>query len=171
MKSIGLISDTHGYQGEDVVQQLEDVDEIWHVGDVGNIPTLHFYSDLGKDLRVVWGNIDDHDVRRACQKHVLFELEGVRVLMIHIGGYPGRYSREAYHLLKSNPCDLFISGHSHILKVIRDKTLNLLHMNPGACGIKGLHKVRTMLKFDLEKGTIKNVRVIELGRRGKSYLT
>lgn len=168
MKRIALISDTHGYFGEDINKYLREVDEIWHAGDIGPMDVVKKYESLSKPFRAVYGNIDDHVVRRSFAEVLKFTEQGVNVLMIHIGGYPGRYSPKARQLLSEWPCDLFISGHSHITKIMRDQNRNLVHMNPGACGIHGLHQVRTLLRFSLSKGRIFDVEVVELGRRGKS---
>ena len=164
---IALISDTHGYFGADVDKHLADVDEIWHGGDIGNTEAADHYESLGIQLRMVWGNIDGHELRIRYPEEIVFEVDGLKVLIMHIGGYPGRYNKRSYHLIKKNKPDIFICGHSHILKVIRDKENHLLHFNPGACGKKGFHKVRTMIKFDINAGKIENVRVIELAQRGK----
>ena len=165
MKKIALISDTHSYFGEDVNKYLGECDEIWHAGDIGDIETLDSYREISK-VRAVYGNIDGHVLRSDIPEYLFFMVEGLKVLMIHIGGYPGRYMPKAKELIKTYNPDIFISGHSHILKVIPDRKNDLLHMNPGACGIKGFHSVRTLLLFSLNKGQIKDVRVVELGNRG-----
>lgn len=167
MKRIALISDTHGYAGEDVARYLTEVDEIWHAGDIGPIETVRFYEGLGKVFRAVYGNIDDHLVRRSFPEVLVFEIEGLNVVIIHIGGYPGHYSARAREALKKWPCDLFISGHSHITKVMRDQNLDLIHMNPGACGQHGFHGIRTLIRFSVENAKVFDVEVVELGRRGK----
>lgn len=166
MKKIALISDTHSYFGEDINKYLVDCDEIWHAGDIGDIETFDKYENIG-NLRAVYGNIDGHEVRSACPEYIVFKIENHKVLIIHIGGYPGRYTPKARQLINRFRPDIFISGHSHILKIIPDKTNNLLHMNPGASGIKGFHIVRTLILFDLEDDKIENVRVVEIGDRGK----
>jgi putative phosphoesterase len=167
MKRIGLISDTHAYTGADVADYLSEVDEIWHAGDIGPLATVHFYEGLGKPFRAVYGNIDDHLVQRTFPEVLAFSIEGLQVIMIHIGGYPGRYTAKAREAFKKWPCDLFISGHSHITKVMRDPKLDLIHMNPGACGQHGFHGIRTLIRFSVENGKIFDVEVVELGRRGK----
>lgn len=169
MKNIALISDTHSYFGEDVNKYLIECDEIWHAGDVGDIQTLDNYRNITK-VRAVYGNIDGHVLRSDIPAYLSFNIEGLSVLMIHIGGYPERYTPLAKKLIQKYKPDLFISGHSHILKVIPDKQNNLLHLNPGACGIKGFHAVRTMILFSINKGQIENVRVVEIVRRALNTL-
>lgn len=166
MKKIGLISDSHGYIDEKVIQHLTDVDEIWHAGDVGDISLLKQLPQ-DKKLRVVYGNIDDQDARVQFPEEDVFELEGVKVYMIHIGGKPPRYANGVKKRIGEINPKLFVCGHSHICKVEFDKTTNALYMNPGAIGVQGFHQMRTMLKFELEEGQIKNLRVIELGKRAK----
>ena len=160
---IGLLSDTHGFLHPAVQKHLKDVDEIWHAGDIGSLQVLQKLEELAP-VRAVFGNIDDHQVRAACPEIQKFELEGVRVLMTHIGGYPGKYERSIYHVLRSYQPKLFISGHSHILKVIPDKKLNLLHINPGAAGNSGFHQVRTATRFVLEAGIIRDLEIWETPR-------
>ncbi len=165
MKKIALISDTHSHLGEDVVEHLKDVDEIWHAGDIGLVHVIHDLEKLGKELRGVYGNIDDTDVRVIFPLNNSFECEGVKVFITHIGGYPGRYTKRVKQLLVENKPDIYICGHSHICKVVRDKQLDLIHMNPGACGMVGNHNVRTILLFDCNNSKIENLRVVELGER------
>jgi len=165
MKKIGLLSDTHSYLDESIFGYFEPCDEIWHAGDVGN-PALAERLEAFRPFRAVYGNIDGREIRQRYPLDLRFELEGVDVFMTHIGGYPGRYEKRVRELLQANPPKLFICGHSHILKVLPDKQLGLLHMNPGACGNEGWHKVRTVLRFDLKDGRIENLEVVELGRRG-----
>lgn len=166
MRKIGLISDTHSYFGDDIIEHLQDVDEIWHGGDVGHPEMIDKLNALEKPLRVVYGNIDDDKVRREYPLNLEWECEGVKVFMTHIGGYPGRYTKRVYGLLKASQPDLYICGHSHICKVMKDQKMNLIHMNPGACGIVGFHQIRTMLLFECNDGKIENLRVVELGERG-----
>lgn len=161
---VGLISDTHGTIPIDVLSYLEDCDQIWHAGDIGAIEALGQLPEQ-KCAHWVWGNIDDHQIRSSTKEWDVFDAEGIKVLMIHIGGYPGRYQGKASELIEEHSPDLFISGHSHILKIIRDKKRNLLHFNPGACGFKGFHKVRTFIRFNIQKGKISDVEVIELEQR------
>ena len=163
MKKIALISDTHSYYGEDVAKYLKECDEIWHAGDIGDAATLDKYRNL-KPVRAVYGNIDGIDIRIDTPEYQFFTIENLKVLMIHIGGYPGRYTPKARELIIRYRPDIFISGHSHILKIMPDKKYDLLHINPGACGKKGFHKVRTLVLFDLDKGKIENVRVVEMVR-------
>ncbi len=164
MKYIGLVSDTHSYFGEDVNKYLRQCDEIWHAGDIGDLHTLDAYRSI-QPTRAVFGNIDGHEVRIDSEEYLVFEVENVKILMIHIGGYPGRYTPKAKELIRRYKPDIFISGHSHILKIMPDKSNDLLHMNPGACGVKGFHAVRTIILFTLENGKIDNVRVVEFDKR------
>ncbi len=164
MKKILLLSDTHSYIDKQILKHAKWADEIWHVGDIGNIEVTDQLNSI-KPVRAVYGNIDNAEIRAEFPLDNKFELEGVSVWMTHIGGYPNRYSPRIKDELKANTPQLFISGHSHILKVMHDKKLNLLHMNPGAAGKHGFHQIRTMLRFILEKGTIKNLEVIELEKR------
>ncbi len=164
MKKIGLLSDTHGFLDKRIADHFSTCDEIWHAGDIGPIETLEELESW-KPVRAVWGNIDSHKIRAALPEIQRFEIEGVDVLIKHIGGYPGRYDPSIESFLRQSPPALFISGHSHILKVIPDKRLDLLHMNPGAAGKNGFHQVRTLLRFDVDEGNISNLEVIELGRR------
>ncbi len=161
LKKILLLSDTHGYIDEKIISHTNYVDEVWHAGDIGNTRVIDSIK-LLKPIKAVYGNIDSNEIRMMTEKNLIFESEGVRVVMTHIAGYPGRYNRSAIELIQKYNPNLFICGHSHILKVIQDKKYNHLHFNPGAAGIYGFHKKRTMLKFSLQKGTIKNLFVIEL---------
>ncbi|MDC1106684.1 metallophosphoesterase family protein [Prolixibacteraceae bacterium] len=166
MKQIALLSDSHGKLDTIAIKHLNNVDEIWHAGDLGGLEVLDQIERIGT-VRAVYGNIDDHRVRAALPEIQIFEIERVKVVITHIGGYPGKYYKGIGPLLSKEQVNLFISGHSHILKVMPDNSKNLLHMNPGAVGKYGFHKVRTLLKFDIDKGEIKNLRVIELGPRGR----
>jgi len=166
-KSILLLSDTHGYIDEKILKWASKADEIWHAGDIGDHKVCDALAEI-KPLRAVYGNIDGHELRSEFPLNQRFTLEGVDVWMTHIGGYPNRYSRDVKDKIKENPPKLFISGHSHILKVMNDKKLGLLHMNPGAIGIHGFHLKRTMLKFVLEDEKIKDLEVIDFGNRGKT---
>ena len=169
MVKVALISDTHSFLGSDVIKHLQDVDEIWHAGDIGN-PKLIDQLEAIKPLKAVYGNIDGKEVRISFPLNNMFECEGVKVLMTHIGGYPGRYTKRVKELLLEENPDLYICGHSHICKVMKDKALDLIHMNPGACGHEGFHQFRTMLKFRCVDGEIKNLQLVELGRRGLKYM-
>jgi putative phosphoesterase len=164
MTRIGLISDTHSYLDEAVFKHFADRDEIWHAGDFG---TLELADQLAafKPLKGVYGNIDDKDVRLVYPEHLRFKCEEVDVWMTHIGGYPDRYSANVKPEIYTNPPQLFITGHSHILKVIFDKKINCLHLNPGAAGKQGWHKVRTLMKFDINGNKIENLNVVELSGR------
>jgi len=164
MKRIGLLSDTHGFVNERLFSFFENVDEIWHAGDIGDLSTLDKYKSI-KKTRAVYGNIDGHEVRADSPEHLFFEVEKLKVLILHIGGYPGRYTPKARKLIAEYKPDIFVSGHSHILKIMPDKQNDLLHMNPGACGVKGFHAVRTIILFALDKGKIENVRVVEFEKR------
>lgn len=164
MKRIGLISDTHG-TFDDVLQRfLANVDEIWHAGDFGNIETADAIAAF-KPLRGVYGNIDGAVLRRVYPRWQQFECEQVKVVMTHIGGYPGRYYTGIADLLRTVRPKIFISGHSHILKVIYDKKLDLLHLNPGAAGLSGFHRVRTALRFVIDGDRIEELEVGEWERR------
>ncbi len=164
MTKIALISDTHSYFGEDVNKYLRECDYILHAGDIGDIDTYDKYYRLG-EFKSVYGNIDNHEVRLECPEYLFFKIEDVSILMIHIGGYPGRYTPKALELIRKYNPDLFVSGHSHILKIIPDRKYDLLHMNPGACGKKGFHSLRTLILFDIEGSEMKNARVVELSQR------
>lgn len=164
MTKIGLLSDTHGYLDPKVHKYFKDVDEIWHAGDIGKDSVIQELKKW-KPLRVVYGNIDDHQMRAEFKKNEIFMVDGVKVFLTHIGGYPYRYAPGIEPLLKKEKPDLFICGHSHILKVMHDKNLNLLHLNPGAAGFHGFHKVKTLLRFELDQGKIQNLEAIELGPR------
>ncbi|MEO9477167.1 MAG: metallophosphoesterase family protein [Cyclobacteriaceae bacterium] len=163
---IGLISDTHYHLEESVFEHFKNCDEIWHAGDIGGLEVLEKLEEF-KPTMAVWGNIDDHEVRAATTEGHVFEREGVRVLMTHIAGKPPRYNKQVHqHILRHKP-RLLVCGHSHILKVMPDKANNLIYINPGAAGIHGFHKVKTIMRFDLIAGKIQNMEVIELGLRGK----
>ena len=163
MKKILLISDTHGYIDEKIIKYANQVDEIWHAGDIGSINVTDKLKKI-KQLRGVFGNIDDQKIRTEFPLHNRFMCEKVNVWITHIGGYPKKYNSKILEELKSNPPDLFICGHSHILKVINDKKLGLLHINPGAIGKYGLHSVRTMVQFEINGKKIENLSVIEFKR-------
>jgi len=161
---IGLLSDTHSFLDDAVFKHFDSCDEIWHAGDFGNIQLVDALAGF-KPLRGVYGNIDGKDVRAVFPEQNRFMCEGVDVYMIHIGGYPNRYQPIVKNVMQTNPPKLFISGHSHILKVIYDKDYACLHLNPGAAGKQGWHKVRTLLRFDIDGESIQNMEVIELGGR------
>jgi len=165
MIRIALLSDTHSYLGEDAIKHLNDVDEIWHAGDVGDIEIIETLEAITK-VRAVYGNIDDNVVRADLEKDEIFEVEKCKVWITHIAGYPTRYNKYARTRLPEIKPDIMICGHSHILKVIYDKEYNHLHLNPGAIGIYGRHQVRTILKFEIQDGKPINMRIVELPREG-----
>lgn len=164
LKRIGILSDTHGTFDEPLRRFFQDVDELWHAGDFGNIGTADAIAAF-KPLRGVFGNIDGGPTRLAFPRWEEFECEGVRVVMTHIGGYPGRYERGVETQLKIHRPKIFVCGHSHILKVIYDKKLDLLHINPGAAGISGFHQVRTAVRLEIDGEKIENLEVGEWERR------
>ena len=164
MTRILLLSDTHGHMDDGILKYARKADEIWHAGDIGGLGVADALAAL-KPLRAVYGNIDNHHIQQEFPLDQRFYCEGVEVWMTHIGGYPGKYNMRVRDIIREKPPKLFICGHSHILKVMWDKKLGLLHMNPGACGRLGIHQVRTMLQFVIEGEDIKNLEVIELGKR------
>ncbi|MBN2805917.1 MAG: metallophosphoesterase family protein [Prolixibacteraceae bacterium] len=164
MKRIGLLSDTHGFVEPKLFEFFKDCDEIWHAGDFGNIETADTLGAF-KTLRGVWGNIDDHVLRRSFRRHLKFRCEGVKVWITHIGGYPGHYDKSVKPSIFDDPPTLFISGHSHILRVIYDKKYGILHMNPGAAGNHGFHKVKTLLRFVIDGDQIKDLEIMEIQRK------
>jgi len=163
MTRIGLLSDTHGYLHPRVFEFFNVCDEVWHAGDIGNIETADRLTQF-KPFRAVYGNIDGGKLRVICKENAFFQIEQVKVLMMHIGGYPGRYSPKAKELIARFKPSLFISGHSHILKVMPDNKNNLLHINPGAAGNSGLHKFITMVRFTIDGNNIENLEVLEIKR-------
>lgn len=163
MKSILLLSDTHSYIDDKILKYASEAEEIWHAGDIGNPEVAEKLENSGK-FRAVYGNIDGNKIRKMYPLHNRFPCEEVDVWITHIGGYPGKYDKQVRPHIKENPPKLFISGHSHILKVMNDKTLNLLHMNPGAIGKQGFHKKRTMLRFKIDQDNISDLEVIEFDR-------
>lgn len=165
MKKIGLLSDTHGFLDEKIFTYFENCDEIWHAGDIGSQEVADRLEAF-KPFRAVYGNIDDPAMRRRFPLDLRFDCEGLDVFITHIGGYPGRYTARVREMLKTDPPGLYICGHSHILKVMPDKPLGLLHINPGACGNEGFHQVKTLIRFEVADGKIQNLEVIELGRTG-----
>ena len=164
MTRIGLISDTHNYLDEAVFKHFAQCDEIWHGGDFGTVEIADRLKDF-KPLKGVYGNIDGSDVRSVYPLNLTWTCEEVTVYMTHIGGYPGRYAPGVKQELVANGAKLFISGHSHILKVIYDDKIGCLHMNPGAAGKQGWHQVRTLLRFTIDGADMKDLEVIELGKR------
>ena len=165
MKKILLLSDTHSYIDAQIIKFVKQADEVWHAGDIGDLKVTDTLKSL-KPLRAVYGNIDDATARLEFPLDNKFTVENVSVLITHIGGYPNKYNLRIREEIQQNPPKIFISGHSHILKVQFDKKLNSLHLNPGAAGNHGFHKVRTMIRFTIDKDQIKDMEVIELAKRG-----
>jgi uncharacterized protein len=165
MMRIGLLSDTHGFLDESILAHFEACDEIWHAGDIGSVEVAERLAAF-KPLRAVYGNIDAPALRRRFPENLRFNAGGLDVFMTHIGGYPGRYTKRVRDILTARPPNLYICGHSHILKVMQDKNLGLLHINPGACGREGFHFMRTAIRFEIQEGRIQQLQVIELGKRG-----
>lgn len=164
---IGVLSDTHGWVAPAVYEHFAGVDEIWHAGDAGNIDVITELEAF-KPLRAVWGNCDDFEVRRATKEYLFFRAGTKNVLIIHIGGYPGRYSPRALELIKELKPDIFVCGHSHIVKIMYDKPRSMLCINPGAAGRTGIHKVMTLLRFTIEEDRLSDMEVIEFGNRGRT---
>ncbi|MEZ5198070.1 MAG: metallophosphoesterase family protein [Bacteroidales bacterium] len=165
MRRIGLLSDTHTFLHPKLTEVFSECDELWHAGDIGNLNTINKLSAI-KPVKAVFGNIDDYSVRLSYPEVQVFTCEDVKVVMMHIGGYPGRYSPRGREVIRKENPNLFISGHSHILKVMYDKRNELLHINPGSAGINGLHKVITMVRFVIDGKDIRDLEVIELPRNG-----
>lgn len=161
MTKIGLLSDTHGYWDEKYLHYFEPCDEIWHAGDIGSIEVAQKLAEF-RPFRAVYGNIDGTEIRQLYPQINRFTVDDAEILIKHIGGYPGNYDSSIRGSIMVRPPKLFISGHSHILKVKYDKTLGMLHINPGAAGISGFHKTRTLVRFALDKGIFKDLEVIEL---------
>ena len=166
MTRIGLLSDTHGYFDDRLAHHLRGCDEIWHAGDFGDAAVVDALRALAPRFRGVYGNIDGTDVRRTQPLVQDFVVAGLRVLITHIGGYPGHYAPPARPLLAAARPGLFVTGHSHILRVMPDPKRGLLHLNPGAAGRHGFHQVRTMLRFGIEAGRVVELQAVELGPRG-----
>jgi putative phosphoesterase len=166
MTTIGLISDTHGYLDERVFEHFKDCDELWHAGDVGSVKIIEALQAF-KPTRFVFGNIDSKEIQWQLPEHQFFTLEDFTIWMTHIGGAPPNYNPAIKKKLKEKVPDIFICGHSHILRVMRDEKMNnMMYLNPGAAGNEGFHKVKTLLKFTLDNRKMSNLGVIELGRRG-----
>jgi hypothetical protein len=164
MIKILLLSDTHSHIDDAILKHVVWADEVWHAGDIGSLEVTDAIEKL-KPLKGVYGNIDDHIIQKEFPENNRFFCEGVDVWITHIGGYPPKYNVKTRDIIKENPPKLFICGHSHILKVMMDKKLGVLHMNPGACGKHGFHQVRTMLRFVIDGEDIKDLVVVELGKR------
>ena len=165
MTRIGLISDTHSYLDDTVFEHFKACDEIWHAGDFGTIEVADKLK-AQKPLKGVYGNIDGYDVRGIYPEKLIWTCEDVKVYMTHIGGHPARYAPGVKQELVNNKAKLFICGHSHILKVMYDESIHCLHMNPGAAGNQGWHKIKTIIRFTIDGSVIKDCEVIELGKRG-----
>mgnify|MGYP001290947545 CR=1 FL=1 len=163
MKKILLISDTHGYIDDRIIQYAKESDETWHAGDIGELKVV---DELKKvtNLRAVHGNIDNSKIRAEYAENLRFKIEDMKIWITHIGGYPNKYNQRIRQEINTDPPDIFICGHSHILKVINDNKLNLLYINPGAIGKHGFHHVRTMIRFEIMKSKIQNLEVIEFKR-------
>ena len=163
MKKILLISDTHGYIDDRIIQYAKQSDETWHAGDIGELKVI---DELKKvtTIRAVHGNIDNNKIRAEYPENLRFQVEEMKIWITHIGGYPNKYNKRIRQEINTNPPDIFICGHSHILKVINDKKLNVLHINPGAIGKHGFHHVRTMIRFEIMNSKIQNLEVIEFKR-------
>ena len=164
MTKILLLSDTHSHIDDAILKHVGWADEVWHAGDIGSLKVTDSIEKL-KPLKGVHGNIDDHIIQKEFPENNRFLCEGVDVWITHIGGYPPKYNVRTRDMIKENPPKLFICGHSHILKVMMDKKLGVLHMNPGACGKHGFHQVRTMLRFVIDGEDIKDLEIVELGKR------
>ncbi|MFB9076536.1 metallophosphoesterase family protein [Flavobacterium procerum] len=164
MTKILLLSDTHSHIDDTILKYVSQADEVWHAGDIGDLKVTDTIKNL-KPLRAVYGNIDDAKARLEFPLNNRFSCENVSVWITHIGGYPGKYNPSVREELVQNPPKIFICGHSHILKVMFDKKNNLLHMNPGAAGKSGFHKVRTMLRFVIDDDKIKDLEIIEIGEK------
>lgn len=162
MKKIGILSDTHGYWDDRFAVHFQGCDEVWHAGDIGYIEIIERLREIVPTVRAVSGNIDHGIVKRSCPELEIFQVEGVKVLLTHIGGYPGRWSKGMKKLLKDEGIKLMVDGHSHILKVIYDPELDLLHINPGAAGQQGWHKVRTLVRLTIDGEEMRDCEVIEL---------
>ncbi len=165
MLRIGLLADTHHFLDENIFRHFEKCDEIWHAGDFGTAELAEKLAAF-KPLRGVYGNIDGQDIRKTYPEKLRWRSEEVNVCMIHIGGYPPKYNPAVKKELEANPPQLFIAGHSHILKIMYDDRLQCLHMNPGAAGNQGWHKIRTLIRFTIDGNNMKDCEVIELGKRG-----
>lgn len=162
---IGLLSDTHGYMDDTILKHLADSNEIWHAGDIGDRSVIEALEEIAP-VKAVYGNIDGGDLRKEHPETQRFEIDGLRILMIHIAGPPGKYYPNVRQLIEENKPDVFICGHSHILKVQFYNKFKLLHVNPGAAGNHGFHKVRTLIRFEISDGKPRNMEVVELARRG-----
>jgi len=161
---IGLLSDTHGHLPSNLFDYLEECDELWHAGDIGSLEVAKKLAEF-RPLKAVWGNIDGPEIRYEYPEKQIFECEGLKIFMIHIGGYPRRYAKGVRKQLKEEKPDLFICGHSHILKCLPDEKLGLIHLNPGACGRQGFHMEKTIMRFSIENGEMSRFQICKLGPR------
>lgn len=164
MKKILLLSDTHGYLDDKIVKYVNEADEVWHAGDIGKKEIINYLTEI-KPLKAVFGNIDDKEIRLITKEFLYFNYEKNKVLITHIAGHPGKYNKNVNRLISIYEPNILVCGHSHILKVMYDKKNKHLHLNPGAAGISGFHNIRTMLRFKLESDKIKELEIIELGKR------
>lgn len=162
MKRIGILSDTHSHWDDKFALYFKECDEIWHAGDIGDIELLERLEAIGPKVRAVRGNIDHGEVNRRCPEIDIFECEGIKVLLTHIGGYPGKWSRGMERLLRDEKIKLMVDGHSHLLKIFFDSKLDLLHINPGAAGRQGWQKKRTIIRLTIDGDTMRDCEVIEL---------
>jgi putative phosphoesterase len=165
MRNILLISDTHGYIGPEVLEKAALCDEVWHAGDWGSDVSEQLPKNV--TIRGVYGNIDGQVIRKSYPKELSFDIDGLTVYMTHIGGYPGKYNADVKSRLVELKPDLYICGHSHICKIMRDKSLNLIHFNPGAIGQKGFHQKRTMMRFGIENGKLIDINVLEYDKKNE----
>ena len=164
MKKILLLSDTHGHLDDKIIKYVNQADEVWHAGDIGKKEIINYLTEI-KPLKAVFGNIDDKKIRLITKEFLYFNYEKNKVLITHIAGYPGKYNKNVNRLISIYKPNILVCGHSHILKVMYDKKNKHLHLNPGAAGISGFHNIRTMLRFKLDSDKIKELEIIELGKR------
>ena len=164
MKKILLLSDTHGHLDDKIIKYVNQADEVWHAGDIGKKEIINYLTEI-KPLKAVFGNIDDKETRLITKEFLYFNYEKNKVLITHIAGYPGKYNKNVNRLISIYEPNILVCGHSHILKVMYDKKNKHLHLNPGAAGISGFHNIRTMLRFKLDSDKIKELEIIELGKR------
>jgi uncharacterized protein len=166
LKKILLLSDTHHHIDTKILSYCSEADEIWHAGDIGSASVTDSIVRI-RPLKAVWGNIDNDKLRLQFEETIVFKTEGLKVMMTHIGGKPGKYPEKIFSIIRTERPDLFICGHSHILRIERDTLCSLLYINPGAAGHHGFHHTRTMVRFEINNGTMQNMEVIELGARGR----
>ena len=164
MKKILIISDTHNHLDEKLLKYIEQADEVWHGGDIGSYDLCKQIEKI-KPLKAVWGNIDGTDLRKTYDEHLVFNCEGVKVYITHIAGAVGKYNEKVREMILKEKPNLLICGHSHICKILFDQRYNLIYLNPGACGVHGFHKVKTVVRLEIEGQELKNLDVIELGNR------